>query len=69
MMAHHKNMVQGQPGAPTAEQKMRGGVDKSVDWALLVGGYDVAAVEEAAREAAPRDATVGLYRLGFSLAS
>lgn len=61
-------LLQSPLAAPaTAEQKMRGAADKTVDWALLVGGYDVAAVEAAAREAAPPNAIVGLYRLGFSL--
>jgi hypothetical protein len=55
--------------ALTAEQKMRGGADKGIDWALLVGGYDISAVQAAAAEAAPPSATVGLYRLGFSLAA
>jgi hypothetical protein len=63
-------LLQSPVAAPaTAEQKMRGGVDKGIDWALLVGGYDVRAAETAAREAAPQGATIGVYRLGFSLAS
>jgi hypothetical protein len=56
-------------GAPTAEQQMRGGSDASADWALLVGGYDVAAVRAAAKEISLPQATVGLYRLGFSLSA
>jgi len=48
---------------------MRGGPDQGIDWALLVGGYDVSAVQAAASEAAPPNAIVGLYRLGFSLAA
>jgi hypothetical protein len=63
-------LLQSPVAAPaTAEQKMRGGADETVDWALLVGGYDLSAVEAAAREAAPPRSIVGLYRLGFSLAS
>jgi hypothetical protein len=60
-------LLQSPVAAPaTAEQKMRGGGDKGIDWALLVGGYDVSAVEAAAREAVPQG-TVGVYRVGFSL--
>ena len=63
-------LLQSPVAAPaTAEQKMRGGGDKGIDWALLVGGYDASAVEAAAREAAPRDAIVGVYRLGYSLSA
>jgi len=60
-------LLKGQAGAPTAEQKMRGGTDKSIDCALLVGGYDVAGVEAAVAELSLPGAAVGLYRLGFSL--
>jgi len=52
---------------PTAEQKMRGGVDPSADKVLLVGGHDVQAVTHAARQAAPVGATLGFYRLSYSL--
>ena len=56
------------PGAPTTEQKIRGG-DGSADWVLLVGGYDIDAVKAASAEAAPAGATAGLYRPAFSLTS
>jgi hypothetical protein len=54
-------------GGPTAEQKMRGGVDPSADKVLLVAGHDVRAVADAARQSAPVQATLGLYRLSYSL--
>ena len=47
---------------------MRGGVDPSADQVLLIGGHDVRAVTQAAREAAAAGATLGLYRLSYSLA-
>jgi hypothetical protein len=52
------------PGAPTTEQKIRGG-DATADWVLLVGGYDAGAVERAAPQ--PAGAVRGLYRLSYSL--
>jgi hypothetical protein len=56
------------PAAPTEEQKIRGG-DASADRVVLIGGYDAAAVEAAAKELSPAGATVGLYRLAYSLTS
>ena len=56
------------PDAQTTEQKIRGR-DKAIDCALLIGGYDAAAVGKTAKASAPAGAIVGLYRLGFSLAS
>jgi hypothetical protein len=56
------------PGAPTTEQKIRGG-DAGADWVLLVGGYDSDAVKAAAAEAAPGGATAGFYRPAYSLTS
>lgn len=56
------------PGAPTTEQKIRGG-DAVADWALLLGGYDIDAVRAAAAEAVPAGATTGLYRPAYSLIS
>jgi len=47
------------PGAPTAEQKIRGG-DRSAAWVLLVGGSDGDAVSAVANGAA-------LYRPSYSL--
>jgi hypothetical protein len=52
--------------APTAEQKLRGGVDPRAQWATLVGGYDGEAVARAAKEIAP-SAEMGLYRLSYCL--
>jgi hypothetical protein len=52
--------------APTAEQKLRGGVDPRAAWATLVGGYDGEAVARAAKEIAP-SAEMGLYRLSYCL--
>ena len=54
------------PGAPTTEQKIRGG-DAVADWVLLLGGYDIDAVKAAAGEAARPGATVGFYRPAYSL--
>ncbi len=56
------------PATPTAEQKIRGG-DGMADRVLLVGGYSVEAVKAAAGEAAPAGATVGFYRVAYSLTS
>jgi hypothetical protein len=54
-------------GGPTAEQKMRGGVDPSADKVLLVGGYDAQAVQRATEELRLPDAQLGLYRLSYTL--
>jgi hypothetical protein len=54
------------PAAPTEEQKIRG-PDASAERVLLVGGYDLQAVERAASELAPRRAILGLYRLAYCL--
>lgn len=51
---------------PTMEQKIRGG-DASADWVLLVGGYDVEAIQQACSQVA--DGTVGLYRPAWSLSA
>ena len=52
----------------TTEQKIRGG-DAYADWILLVCGYDVDAVKSLAAELALPGATVGLYRLTYSITS
>jgi hypothetical protein len=52
-------------GGQTEEQKIRGG-DATADWVLLVGGYDVEAVRAAATLPG---ATLGVYRLGYSLSA
>lgn len=59
---------QAMPGTPTEEQRIRGG-DASADQVLLIGGYDAAAVAAAANELSPAGATLGLYRLAYSLTS
>jgi hypothetical protein len=61
-------LLEAQPmaGPPTAEQKIRGG-DARADWALLVCGYDVDAVRDAAAACRPPSAVEGLYRLSYSL--
>ena len=56
------------PGAPTTEQKIRGG-DASAERALLIGGYDAEAVRAAAQALDVADATVGFYRLAYSLSA
>jgi hypothetical protein len=53
-------------GGPTAEQKIRGG-DAAADRVLLIGGYDAEAVSGAARGLALPGATLGLYRVSYSL--
>ena len=53
------------PGAQTTEQKIRGN-DRSAGWIGLIGGYDAAEIGAAAKSLAA-DATVGLYRLSYSL--
>jgi len=50
-------------GAPTTEQKIRGG-DASADWVLLVGGHDAEAVKSGLPEG-----IVNLYRLAYSLSA
>jgi hypothetical protein len=61
-------LLEAQPmaGPPTAEQRIRGG-DARADWALLVCGYDVDAVRDAAAACRPPSAVEGLYRLSYSL--
>jgi hypothetical protein len=63
-------LLESQPmaGAPTAEQKIRGG-DATADWVLLVCGYDVDAVRAAAGEYRLPGAVRGHYRLAFSMTS
>ena len=66
-------LLESQPmaGAPqTAEQKIRGG-DRTADWVLLVGGYDVEAVKNVVTDQldAQPGCTVGLYRPAYSLTS
>ena len=56
------------PGAPTTEQRIRGG-DASADKILLVGGYDGEAVRRAVEERAVPGAILGLYRVSYSLES
>ena len=51
------------PGAPTTEQKIRGG-DRTADWVLLVGGYDVEAVKSVLSQP---EGIAGLYRPAYSL--
>jgi hypothetical protein len=67
------HLLESQPmaGAPqTAEQKIRGG-DRTADWVLLVGGYDVEAVKNDVTDelVAQPGCTVGLYRPAYSLTS
>ena len=62
----HLLEAQPMPGV-TEEQKIRGG-DATADRVLLVGGYDAAAVERAAAKNPLPGATLGLYRLSYSLA-
>jgi hypothetical protein len=62
------HLLQSQPmPGPTTEQKIRGG-DATADWVLLVGGYDADAVRGAAEEPKLPGATLGVYRLSYSLA-
>ena len=65
------HLLESQPmaGAPqTAEQKIRGG-DRTADWVLLVGGYDVEAVKTVVTDEvdAQPGCIVGLYRPAYSL--
>lgn len=54
------------PGAPTTEQKIRGG-DRAADWVLLVGGYDADAVVRAVGSGVLSGGTLGSYRVSYSL--
>jgi len=54
------------PGSQTAEQKIRGG-DATADKVLLIGGYDLAALQLAASETRLPGATSGIYRLHYCL--
>jgi hypothetical protein len=58
-------LLQSQPmsGAPTTEQRIRGG-DATADWVVLLGGDDV---RQAARQVDLPGATLGFYRLAYSL--
>ena len=60
------HLLESQPmaGAPTVEQKIRGG-DAAADWVLLVGGYDV----EAVRNSPLPEGLVGFYRPAYSLSA
>ncbi len=58
--------AQAMPAAQTTEQEIRGG-DAVAAKVLVVGGYDADAVADAAHEAAPRDAVIGVYRLAYCL--
>lgn len=65
------HLLESQPmaGAPqTAEQKIRGG-DRTADWVLLIGGFDVEAVKNVVTgelDAQPA-CIAGLYRPAYSL--
>jgi hypothetical protein len=63
-------LLEAQPaaGPQTTEQKIRGG-DAQAERVLLVCGYDVDAVQAAARELTPPGAVAGLYRLAYCLTS
>jgi hypothetical protein len=66
------------PGAPTAEQQIRGG-DAKADWVVLVSGYDAEAVKAVLDNQLSADALVaqgaslavtrGLFRSAYSLIS
>ena len=63
------HLLESQPiaGAPqTSEQKIRGG-DASADWVLLIGGYDLEAINHATRQVA--GGIVGFYRPAYSLSA
>jgi hypothetical protein len=60
----HLLQSQPTPGAPTTEQKIRGG-DASADWVMLIGGYDVEAVTKSAMP----EGIVGVYRPAYSLSA
>jgi hypothetical protein len=63
-------LLEAQPasGPRTTEQDIRGG-DASADRVLLIGGYDAEAVRAVSRQAGPAGATLGLYRLAYSLSA
>lgn len=60
----HLLQSQPMPGAPTTEQKIRGG-DATADRVLLIGGYDVEAVTKHAKP----EGIVGFYRPAYSLSA
>ena len=62
------HLLQAQPSSvvPTEEQKIRG-ADATADRVLVVGGYDLEAVQAAAMELAPAGATTDVYRLAHCL--
>ena len=66
--AHALESIPAKDMPQTAEQKIRGG-DAKADRVLVLCGYDVEAVKAAAAELAPQDATVGFYRLAYSMTS
>jgi hypothetical protein len=70
--AHLLKAERPQQAAQTAEQKIRGG-DAHADHVVLIGGYDLDAVREAAAlpivHAGGRDVVTGIYRPGYSLAA
>ena len=60
------HLLQAQPMPATTEEQRIRGADATADWVLLVGGYDVEAIERAAPR--PAGATLGVYLLSYSLA-
>ena len=60
----HLLQSQPMPGAPTTEQKIRGG-DASADWVMLIGGYDVEAVTKSAMP----EGIAGFHRPAYSLSA
>ena len=66
-LLHDAGAVQ---GAPTTEQKLRGG-DQAADWIVLVNGYDIDAVALAAEEldGAASGAIARVYKLAYTLGS
>ncbi len=57
------------PSAQTEEQRIRGG-DGAADWVVLLNGYDIDAVREAAaRDVCIPGSTTGLYLLAYSATS
>ena len=54
------------PGAPTTEQKIRGG-DATADKVLLIGGYDMAAVQLAASQMLLANTVARIYQLHYCL--
>lgn len=70
--AHLLKAERPKQAAQTTEQKIRGG-DGQADHVLLIGGYDLDAVREAAAlplvHAGARDVVTGTYRPAYSLAS